>query len=366
MGSISVAIPVLNGGPLLGDVLAAVAGQDDPDLAEIVVCDSGSDDGSVERARAAGARVIGIDRRTFGHGRTRNLLMRETRGDVVAFLTQDAVPAGAGWLRALTAPFGASDAPSRTGDDRDPDHDGARTDGGPTGVGEPGTTPPDASAATDGPARGRPDHHRVALACGPYLARSDASIATARELEATFATMAGPDGAPRVYRPDELPDPLVPSAVTFHTDANGALLRRAWERTPFRDVAYAEDQWLALDLLRAGWSRAFVPAAAVVHSHDYPPGERFRRLFDEFRALHDVYGLRTDAHPRRLLGDVRARVRADRAWAAARGAHGGALDRVTLASLAHHTERAAAAAAGSRADRIPAALRRRLSRDGIA
>lgn len=313
--SVSVAIPVLNGGPLLAEVLDAVTTQDHADLAEVVVCDSGSTDGSADVARAAGARVVTIDRRSFGHGRTRNLLMREACGDVVAFLTQDATPDGDGWLRALTEPFGDDD---------------------------------------------------VALTCGPYRPRPDASVATARELEATFAAMAGPDGGPRVHRPDELPVPLTPSPVTFHTDANGALRRRAWERTPFRDVPYAEDQWLALDLLRAGWSRAFVPAAAVVHSHDYPPGERFRRIFDEFRALHDVYGLRTDVHPRRVLGDVRARVRADRAWASANGTPGRALDRATVASLGHHVERALAAAAGSRADRIPTALRRRLSRDGIA
>jgi rhamnosyltransferase len=313
--SATVAIPVLNGGPLLHRVLDALATQDVPEPPELVVCDSGSTDGSVDAARAAGARVVSIDRAEFGHGRTRNLLMRETTGEVVVFLTQDAVPAGPGWLRAMVDAF-----------DLAPD---------------------------------------VALACGPYVPRPDASVTTARELTEMFAGMAGPGGGPAVYRQADVPSPLRPSPATFHTDANGALLRQAWEDVPFRDVAYAEDQLLAVDLLRAGWARAYVPAAAVEHSHDYPPGERFRRLFDEFRALHEVYGLTMPAAPRTVLGTVRRQVAGDRAWARARGASGGVLDRATLASLVHHAERAAGAAAGTRAGRLPRAVRGWASRDGI-
>lgn len=312
MRSVSVAIPVLDGGSRLRDVLRALAGQDRPH--ELVVCDSGSSDGSDRAALAAGARLVRIDRSAFGHGRTRNLLMREASGEVVVFLTQDAVPADRSWLRAMVAAF-----------DLAPD---------------------------------------VALACGPYRPVPGASVATARELTRMFDALAA-DG-PTVYRQADVPVPLRPSPATFHTDANGALLRRAWEDTPFRDVAYAEDQLLAVDLLRAGHARAFVPTASVEHSHDYPFGERFTRLFDEFRALHEIYGLRTAAAPRAVLGGVRRETAADRAWARAGGTSGAALDRATLASFVHHTERAAASVVGTRADRLPPRVRRRCSRDGIA
>jgi len=312
--SVSVAIPVLDGGDRFRALLAALATQDVPRI-ELVVCDSGSRDGSDRIAERAGARVLRIDRRAFGHGRTRNLLMRETTGDVVAFLTQDAVPLGPGWLRALTAPF-----------------------------------------ADEG----------IALTCGPYRPIPGARVATARELEATFAAMADPPGATTVYRPADLPRPLHPVPATFHTDANGALRRAAWEQVPFRDVRYAEDHVLAIELLRAGWSRAFVPAAAVEHSHDYPFGEAFRRLFDEFRALHEVYGFRPRARPREVLGGIRRRTAGDRAWARARGLDGAPLDRATLASLLHHSQRAAALVAGTRAEDLPRPVRRWCSRDGIA
>ena len=67
---------------------------------------------------------------------------------------------------------------------------------------------------------------------------------------------------------------------------------------PFRDIAYAEDQALALDVLRAGYAKVFVPDAAVWHSHGYTPLQEFRRAFDEWRGLLEVYGWREPAAPR--------------------------------------------------------------------
>ena len=91
--------------------------------------------------------------------------------------------------------------------------------------------------------------------------------------------------------------PRGPGAATFFTDANGAVARAAWERVPFRDVPYAEDQALALDMLRAGYAKAFMPDAAVVHSHEYGPLAQFRRSFDEWRGLREVHGWVEPAAP---------------------------------------------------------------------
>ena len=54
--------------------------------------DSGSSDGSVAIARAAGADLIEIAPEEFGHGRTRNLGAERTSGELICFLTQDAEP----------------------------------------------------------------------------------------------------------------------------------------------------------------------------------------------------------------------------------------------------------------------------------
>ena len=96
---VTVAIPVLNGGAVLGQTLDAVRAQALDAEVELLVADSGSTDGSAARAEQAGARVIDVAPGEFSHGGTRNLLMEEAAGAHVAFLTQDATPAGdrTGW-----------------------------------------------------------------------------------------------------------------------------------------------------------------------------------------------------------------------------------------------------------------------------
>jgi rhamnosyltransferase len=318
--TVTVALPVRDGGPRLAAVLRAVRDQDSARTVELLVCDSGSRDGSAEVARSHGARVLSIEPRQFGHGATRNLLAREAAGTHVVFLTQDAVPASPRWLDALLAPF---------------------------------------AAEAD-----------LGLAFGPYVPRPGATAMTERELETFFASFGGArvdrlDGAERALPPRHLL-----GARGYFTDANGAISRAAWERVPFRDVPYAEDQQLAVDMLRAGFAKAFVPEAAVEHSHEYSPRDRLERCFDEWRALREVYGYVEPLTLTTVRDRVLAPARADVRWSRARGDAGAAtlVPRVKLAARAtlHHAARTAGAALGSRHDRLPVKLRRRLSLESRA
>jgi glycosyltransferase involved in cell wall biosynthesis len=301
MTGVSVALPVRNGAAHLRAVLAAVRAQRVDRPVEIVIVDSGSTDGSVEIARDHGARVEEIPPVAFSHGATRNRLMELARGDHVAFLTQDAEPADDRWLARLLDGF---------------------------------------ALAED-----------VALTCGPYRPRPDASPMVARELESWFAGFTA-DGRPRVDRAAA----VGPGPATFFSSANGCVARAAWRRVPFRPVPYAEDQQLAIDMLRAGYAKVFLPDAAVLHSHDYAPQDGFRRVFDEFRALRELYGFRAPLAPRPVAGRIRREVAHDRAWARRRG-----LPDPALPSLRYHAVRALGAGLGTRADRLPPGLRRRLS-----
>ena len=268
-----------------------------------MVADSGSSDGSLSVAQRYGARVIEIPPESFSHGGTRDLLMRESTGSHVAFLTQDATPASPEWLAALLRGF---------------------------------------SRASD-----------VALVYGPYVPRPDAPHWVRRELVEFFGS------APRVDRGIS-----AFGDATFYTDANGCILRDAYAQVPYRHVSYAEDQLLAADMLAAGWAKAYEPDAAVIHSHSYPPAELFGRLFDEFRALREVHGHVEEVGLRYTLGTLRRQVARDRAFLRAEGASGAALDRGTLESLRFYAIRAAASALGTRADRLPERARAALSRDG--
>jgi GT2 family glycosyltransferase len=308
--TVTVAIPTLNAGPEFARTLAAVRSQHihDRDL-ELLICDSGSSDQTVALARSYGAEVIEIPPEQFSHGGTRNLLMSRSRGDHVAFLTQDAVPAATDWLSALIAAFALA----------------------------PG----------------------VGLAFGPYRPRPEAGVSVARDLTSWFESFS--DGGPRI-------DTLPPDArnapprhfmghLGFFTDANGCVARAAWREVPFREVAYAEDHLLAQDMLRAGYAKVYVPGAAVIHSHDYSPGEWLRRSFDEARAVRAVYGFSLDG--RSAIRNVRGGVSGDRRWAQEHG--GGSGTGVLGASLLHHGVRAAGTFLGGRAERLPASVAARLS-----
>ena len=316
MRAVTVAVPVRDGGERVGLVLEAVRAQQCARRVELLVCDSGSRDGSVAVARACGARVLEIEPHAFSHGATRNLLAAEASGEHVVFLTQDAVPATAHWLEALLDAF---------------------------------------DQAQD-----------VALAFGPYVPQPGASVSTTRELEAFFASF----GDGRVDRLSEEERALAPRHLLgprgFFTDANGAVARAAWERVPFRAIPYAEDQQLAVDMLRAGYAKAFVAAAAVEHSHEYAPHRRVQRCFDEWRALREVYGFEEQLAWTTPRDRVLAPAKADVLWAREHGATRTEQAALAARATVHHAARTAGAALGSRHARLPAGLRRRLSLESRA
>lgn len=298
----SVIIPVKNGGPLLREVLGAVV-REEPD--EVIVIDSGSSDGSVALAQECGARVIEIAPGEFGHGRTRNLGARESTGEIVLFLTQDATPVG-GWLAAYLEVFDA--------------------------------------------------YPEVGAAFGPHLARPTTSPMIARELEEFFAGFSA-DGDISFQ---------AAGSESFLSNANAAYRRETLLEIGFRDLPYSEDQAFGKDLLAAGGTKAFVPAAAVLHAHEFAPTEFMKRYFDEYRGLNASVGHVEPVAPVDSLRTIGRQVAGDLRWAR----NGGGVQDGTLSvagrSLAHHGGRKLAAIAGTRAGRLPGPLQRRLSLEGTA
>ncbi len=101
---ISLIIPTCNGAKTLAELLAVIDRQTIvPE--EILVIDSSSDDDSTEIARRHGAEVTVIERRLFDHGGSRSIMAARARGDLLVFLTQDAVPATRDALARLVEPF---------------------------------------------------------------------------------------------------------------------------------------------------------------------------------------------------------------------------------------------------------------------
>ena len=102
---ISIAILTKNGGATFLDVLASIRNQECPVPYRLVILDSGSRDGTPEAARKAGAVIHTIPPEDFSFGESRDLLFSRCEGEIIATLSQDAVPQGPRWLERLTAPI---------------------------------------------------------------------------------------------------------------------------------------------------------------------------------------------------------------------------------------------------------------------
>ncbi len=102
---VSVIIPTLNAEKELNALLRALMLQEHP-IEEILVVDSCSCDQTAAICRKyRKVRLITVQRREFDHGKTRDMAFRQSKGDVVIFLTQDAVPADSRFVGSLIAPL---------------------------------------------------------------------------------------------------------------------------------------------------------------------------------------------------------------------------------------------------------------------
>lgn len=310
----SVLIPVKNGGALLGEVLDAVLAQSTPWPFEVIVVDSGSRDGSVECARQRGVRVEVIPAAEFGHGRTRNYLASLSRGDFLVFITQDARPADAHWLRHLVE--GCNSAPD------------------------------------------------VAGAFGPHRAHPGARHVTERELTEHFAGFGSV--LSRVQLEDrERFDREVGYRQWLHffSNNNSCLRRSVWEKLPFPDVMFAEDQTWMLSAIKAGYAKAFVPEAAVYHSHDFGVWETLQRNFDEASSFQRDFGYDMQRSLARALASAVLLARRDARWLRQAGVRGWSWLKHSAYMAGIELARTLGQFLGTRHQSLPAWLLRVISRD---
>lgn len=220
MPKLSVVIPTLNGEKELSNLLKQLENQ--TRLAdEIVIIDSASDDHTCEIATSySGVRIIKIERSSFNHGLTRDLALRETIGEYVAFLTQDAVPANDRYLEKLAELL-----------DKDP---------------------------------------QVALVSGRQLPKEDA-----RRFECLVRKFNYPDQS-NVRTLNDLPRMGI--KTYFASDVCSCYRRSAYfEVGGFDEVNTNEDMLMAARLLKAGYKVAYAADAEVIHSHNLTPIQQYKR-----------------------------------------------------------------------------------------
>ncbi len=220
--SLSVIIPTRNAGAHIKLLLDKLKEQSrTPD--EIIVIDSHSEDDTATLAAEQGARLIVIEKNCFDHGATRNRAAAEAGGDILVFMTQDALPADTSTLEALLKPLEEKD---------------------------------------------------VAVSFARQVAHSGANISE------RYLRLANYPPLSRIKSRADLPEMGI---LTFQSSNVCAAYRRdlfeALGCFP-QPIVCNEDMIFAARAVMAGYRIAYTAEAVVLHTHDYNFMQQFRRYFD--------------------------------------------------------------------------------------
>lgn len=220
--SVSVIIPTLNAGKGLNELLSALMSQNCP-AEEILVVDSSSEDNTTEICRRFDkVHLLSISRKEFDHGKTRDFALRRSAGDIVVFLTQDAVPADSAFLGNLIAPLLDGD---------------------------------------------------VAVSVGRQLPRRDAA-----KMEALVRNYNYPAES-SMRSADDIPELGI--KAFFCSDSCAAYRRDIYLRLGGFDYPLKsnEDMFFAAKALHNGYRVAYAADACVYHSHNFTLREQYKRNF---------------------------------------------------------------------------------------
>lgn len=190
---------------------------------EIIIIDSSSPDGTAALARDLGCKVEVIPQNDFNHGDTRNRAARLASGDVLVFMTQDALPVDNQFLAELTRPL---------------------------------------------------LEKRAAAAYARQIAADDAS--PLEKFNRAF------NYAPISHQKTNADLPRMGIKTYFFSDTASAVRRDDfWSVGGYpAEVIVNEDMILCARLLQAGHTIAYQAAAQVYHSHASSLSKLFQRYFD--------------------------------------------------------------------------------------
>jgi rhamnosyltransferase len=252
----TVMIPSFNGKEFIAETIQAILSQKTHLKYELLIIDSGSDEETLNIIRSfQEVRLHQIPNKEFGHGRTRNLAAELSDSEFVLYLTDDAIPSHDRWLDNMLEPFSISP--------------------------------------------------KVGCVFGKQIPRPHCFVSIKREVAQVFKSF-GDDGSISIQRKSDLTDAL---GITnnFMSDVNSAIRKSIWEKVKFQNVNYSEDQLMGIDMLNAGYYKAYAPLGSVNHSHDYPLRKYSKRKFDEYVGLRKSTGYTAQAGLKELfLGSIKA------------------------------------------------------------
>lgn len=237
----TIVIPTKNAGKLLDRVLKMVFRQKTQYSYEVICVDSGSKDETISIIKKYPCQLYQIPASEFGHGKTRNYGGQKGTGEYVIFITQDAVPASVTWLENFL----------------------------------------DAMKLDPEIAGGFGIHY-------PYENCNLLDVGGLKQHFLNFGTentiFSMNDDLERYKN-----DPGYMQYIVYFSDNNACVRRDIWEKYPYPDVEFAEDQIWMRKMIEMGYKKVYCPYAPVYHSHNFSLATYYQRYFDEYKGLYNVH-----------------------------------------------------------------------------
>ncbi|MGF0101170.1 glycosyltransferase family 2 protein [Bariatricus sp. SGI.019] len=239
---VTIVIPTKNAGSLFDKVLKVIFEQETTYTFEVVCVDSGSSDQTVDIIKKYPCKLYQIPASEFGHGKTRVFGASKGTGEYIIFITQDALPASKKWLQNFI--------------------DAMNSD------------------------------KEIVGGFGIHYTYPDCNIIDKRDLYYHFKNF-GEDNTifqltdenRERYKNEE----GYRHFMVFFSDNNSCVRRDVFEKYPYKDVDFAEDQIWAREMIERGYKKLYCPFAPVYHSHNFKLSEYFKRYYDEYKGLYRLH-----------------------------------------------------------------------------
>lgn len=258
----TIVIPTKNGGELLSDVLEAIFAQKTTYSFEVICVDSGSSDDTLEIISRFPCKCFQIQPSEFGHGKTRNYGASKGTGEFILFITQDAKPANEKWLQNFL--------------------DAMKSD------------------------------KEIVGGFGKHIPYPGCNVLDERDLKLHF------DGfglQNTVFQLEDVAryntDEGYRHFLAFYSDNNSCMRRDIWEKYPYDDVDFAEDQIWARKMIESGHKKLYCADAVVYHSHNYPLNTYFSRYYDEYKSLYNLHNYVMFRSVFKMCKEILAQIRRD-------------------------------------------------------
>lgn len=237
---VSIVIPTKNAGNDLKNVLEAIFAQKTKYSFEVICVDSGSSDNTLDIIKDFEVRLFEIPPEEFGHGKTRNFGASKSTAEYVVFITQDALPADENWLESFIDAMNFDKS--------------------------------------------------VVCGFGRHIPYPGCNFIDEMNINGLFKGFGEENTVyymddPERYKREE----GYRHMLAFFSDNNSCVRRSVFEKHPYPDVNFAEDQIWTKEMIEAGYKKIYCPFAAVYHSHNYPLNTYFKRYFDEYKGLYKLH-----------------------------------------------------------------------------